>query len=166
MIIFNDSISRFYQCSIWGLCWGISMFSSIWLYKKKPRIKFLGILKNTSARIKYIFVKKEKQYFEHFEYFQTWFHNADHLLYNPQMSVFSFHTFYVLLYQFLSNRTKKMLNLFIQLVKVQQQSEKKKTPGVSEYGHPEYITRQINSCILELLLRRFYCLIFASPWKS
>ena len=39
----------------------------------------------------------------------------------------------------------------------------KKNPGVSEYGHPEYVTKQINSCILELLLGRFYCLIFASP---
>ena len=30
---------------------------------------------------------------------------ADHLLYYPQMSVFSFHTFFVLLYQFLKNGT-------------------------------------------------------------
>ena len=28
---------------------------------------------------------------------------------------------------------------------------------------PEYVTGQINSCILELLLRRFCCLIFAQP---
>ena len=37
----------------------------------------------------------------------------------------------------------------------------KKKPGVSEYGHPEYATSQINSCIQELLLRQF-CLIFAA----
>ena len=64
MIIFNDSISKFYQCSIWGLCRGISMFFSICLTKKKkkkmPRIKFLGILKNMSPRIKYIFCLKKK----------------------------------------------------------------------------------------------------------
>ena len=34
MIIFNDSISKFYQCSIRGFCRGISMFFSIWLVKK------------------------------------------------------------------------------------------------------------------------------------
>ena len=31
---------------------------------------------------------------------------------------------------------------------------------------PEYVTRQINSRILELLLRRFYCLIFAYRLKN
>ena len=39
----------------------------------------------------------------------------------------------------------------------------KKKPGASEYGHPEYVTRQINSRRLELLLRQFYCLVFAPP---
>ena len=56
----------FEVCAGAYLCFLVSDFT-----KKKPRIKFLGILKNASARIKYIFVKKEKQYFEHFEYFQT-----------------------------------------------------------------------------------------------
>ena len=53
----------------------------------------------------------------------------------------------------------------IQLEKVQQQKlNEKKKPGVSsEYRHPEYVTKQTNSHILELLLRRFYCLIFAPP---
>ena len=41
-------------------------------------------------------------------------------------------------------------------------SEKKK-PGVTEYGHPEYVTRENIIRILELLLRQFYCLIFAPP---
>ena len=31
---------------------------------------------------------------------------------------------------------------------------------------PEYVIRQINSGILELLLRRFYCLIFGPSQKS
>ena len=31
---------------------------------------------------------------------------------------------------------------------------------------PEYVTGQINSCILELLLRQFCCLIFAPSQKS
>ena len=57
MIIFNDLISKFYQCSIRGFCRGISMFFSICLGKKNAEvIKFLGILKNMLPRIKFIFV--------------------------------------------------------------------------------------------------------------
>ena len=41
-----------------------------------------------------------------------------------------------------------------------QKLNEKKKPEVSEYGHPEYVTRQIISRILELLLRGFDCLIF------
>ena len=64
MIIFNDSISKFYQCSIWGFCRGISMFFSICLGKKNAEvIKFLGILKNMSPKIKYIFVQERKEMF-------------------------------------------------------------------------------------------------------
>ena len=37
MIILNDSISKFYQCSIRGFCQGISMFFSICLGKKMLR---------------------------------------------------------------------------------------------------------------------------------
>ena len=54
----------------------------------------------------------------------------------------------------------------MQMAKVQQQNEWKKKPGVTEYGHPEYVTRENIIRILELLLRQFYCLIFAPPWKS
>ena len=43
------------------------------------------------------------------------------------------------------------------LQKFNNKMNEKKNPGVLEYGHPEYVTRQNNSCILELLLRRFYC---------
>ena len=48
---------------------------------------------------------------------------------------------------------------------INKMNEKKK-PGVSEYGDPEYVTREINIHILKFLLRQFYCLIFAPPWKS
>ena len=34
---------------------------------------------------------------------------------------------------------------------------------MNEKRHSEYVTGKINSCILELLLRRFYCSIFAPP---
>ena len=57
MIIFSDSISKFYQCSIRGFYRGISLFLSICLGKEKyPKaINFLGILKK--------YVSKNKIYF-------------------------------------------------------------------------------------------------------
>ena len=60
MSIFNDSISKFYQCNIRDICRGISTVFSMCLGKKMARIKFLGILKNASPRIKYIFALKRK----------------------------------------------------------------------------------------------------------
>ena len=83
------------------------MFFSICIDKKNPEvILFLGILKNVSPRIKYIFVEARKAMFRLIEkLFLSLFHNAEPLLYYPQMSVFSFHTFFVLLYQSLKDRT-------------------------------------------------------------
>ena len=65
MIIFNDSISKFYQYSIWGFCQGISMFFSTCLGEKNAEvIKFLGILKKyIFPRIKYISVQEKIQCF-------------------------------------------------------------------------------------------------------
>ena len=61
MIIFNDSISKFYQCSIWGFCRGISMFFSICLGKKNAEvIKFLGILKKYVSKNKIYFCSRKK----------------------------------------------------------------------------------------------------------
>ena len=63
-IIFNASISKFYQLSIWGFCRRISMFFSICLGKKNAEvIKVLRILRNMSPRIKYIFVQEVKAMF-------------------------------------------------------------------------------------------------------
>ena len=92
------------------------MSFSICLGKKNAEVvKFLGILeKNLSLKIKHIFVQErkamfrlEKSFFCLSNNFQTLFHNADHLLYYPQMSAFSFHTFFILLYQSLRNGTCK-----------------------------------------------------------
>ena len=61
MIIFNDSISKFYQCSIWGFCRGISMFFSICLAKKNAEvIKFLGFLKKYVSENKIYFCSRKK----------------------------------------------------------------------------------------------------------
>ena len=69
-------------------------------------IEFIGILKKYfSKNKKYIFLFKKKgmscliknDIFIFYTIFKlSW---SDHLLYYPQMSVFSFHTFFVLLYQ-------------------------------------------------------------------
>ena len=113
VILFNDPINKFYQCSICGFCRGISMSFSICPGKKNIEvIKFLGIVTKCAAKNKIYFCLKKKSNVSLNKKviclshnFQTWFYNADHLLYYPQMSVFSFHTFFVLLYQFLRNRT-------------------------------------------------------------
>ena len=61
MIIFNDSISKFYQCSIWGFCQGISMFFSICFSKKIAKvIKLLGIWKKYVSKNKIIFCSRNK----------------------------------------------------------------------------------------------------------
>ena len=63
MIIFNDSISKFYQCSIRGFCRGISMFFSIYLTKKNAEaIKFLGLLKKYVSKNKIYFCLKKKSH--------------------------------------------------------------------------------------------------------
>ena len=67
----------------WGFCRGISTFLSICLCKKNAE----------ATEWWWCFSNK----------FQTCFHEADHLPYYPHISVFSFHTFVVLLYQFLRN---------------------------------------------------------------
>ena len=88
MIIFNEAISNFCQCSIGGFCQGISMFFSICLVKKNAEvIKFLRILKKYLSNNKICFWSRKKSnvslnknvifYLSH--NFQTWFHNADHL---------------------------------------------------------------------------------------
>ena len=62
MIIFNDGISKFYQCSIWGICRGISMFFSICLDKKNAEvIKFWGMLKKyvSKNKINLFFLRKK-----------------------------------------------------------------------------------------------------------
>ena len=58
------------------------------------------------------------------------------------MSVFSFHTF-LFSYQFLRNNIEKMLLLPYSQnwQKLNKKMDEKKKPGVSEYGHPEYVTR-------------------------
>ena len=63
MIIFNVSISKFYQCSIRDFCQDISMSFSVWLGKKKnaEAIKFLGNLKKYVSKNEICFFRKGKK---------------------------------------------------------------------------------------------------------
>ena len=58
------------------------------------------------------------------------------------------------------------LSLFIQLEKVNNNRMNEKRSQEYQSMYTEYVTEQINSRILELLLRRFCCLIFAPSQKS
>ena len=64
----------------------------------------------------------------------------------------------------MEHRSYVNLSLFIKLTTKYKMNEKRS----QEYQSmdPEYVTGQINSRILELLLRRFCCLIFAPSQKS
>ena len=61
MMVFNDSVSKFYQCSIRGFCKVISMFHNICLSKRNAEaIKFLEILKKYVFKNKIYFCLKKK----------------------------------------------------------------------------------------------------------
>ena len=58
---FYDSISKFYQCSIWGFCRCIFKFFSICISKKiADVIKFLGISKKYVSENKIYFCSRKK----------------------------------------------------------------------------------------------------------
>ena len=66
----------------------------------------------------------------------------------------------------MEHRNNITLSLFIQLAKVNNNKMNEKRSQEYQSINPEYVTRQINSCILEPLLRRLCCLIFAPSQKS
>ena len=66
----------------------------------------------------------------------------------------------------MKHRNNVNLSLFIQLTKVNNNKMNEKRSQEYQSMDPEYVTGQINSHILELLLRQFCCLIFAPSQKS
>ena len=116
MIIFNEWISNFYQCNIWGCCRGISVFFSICLGKKNAEIiKFLGILKKYVSENKmYFYSRKKSNVLLNKKAFFVF-----HTIFKPDfiMQIIyciidrclcsHFIIFFVLLYQFLRNGTWK-----------------------------------------------------------
>ena len=65
----------------------------------------------------------------------------------------------------MEHRNNVNLSLFIQLAKVNNKMNEKRSQEYQSMD-PEYVTGQINSRILELLLRQFCRLIFAPSRKS
>ena len=118
MTIFNDSVSKFNQCSISGFCWGISMIFSVCLGRKKNEeaIKFLRILKRYVSKNKIYFCFKKKG-------------NVSLI----KKAIFVFHTIFKL--DFITQIIYWINpSLTVNLTKVQQQNEWKKKPGLWEYG--------------------------------
>ena len=66
----------------------------------------------------------------------------------------------------MEHRNNVNLSLFIQLAKVNNNKMNEKRSQEYQSMDPEYVTGQINSRILKLLLRQFRCLIFAPSQKS
>ena len=66
----------------------------------------------------------------------------------------------------MEHRDNVDLSLFMQLAKVSKSKMNEKRSHEYQSMDPEYVTGQINSCILELLLRQFCCLTFAPSRKS
>ena len=64
----------------------------------------------------------------------------------------------------MEHRNNVNLSLFLKLTKVNSNNKvNEKRSQEFQNMDPEYVTKQINSRILELLLRQFCCLIFALP---
>ena len=64
----------------------------------------------------------------------------------------------------MEHRNNVNLSLFLKLTKVNNNNKvNEKRSQEYQTMDPEYVTKQINSRILELLLRQFCCLIFALP---
>ena len=66
----------------------------------------------------------------------------------------------------MKHRNNVNLSLFIQLAKVNSNEMNEKRSQEYQSMDPEYVSEQINSRILELLLRQFCCLIFVPSQNS
>ena len=66
----------------------------------------------------------------------------------------------------MEHRNNVDLSLFMQLAKVSNNKMNEKRSHEYQSMDPEYVTGQISSRILELLLRQFCCLILALSQKS
>ena len=173
MIIFNDSVSKFYQCSIWRFYHSISLLFSIYLRKWNVEvIKFLGILKKCVSENQINFCSKNKSNISLNKKIIFVFHTIFRLDFITQIIYCIINRclcshfilllfFYSSLYE-MEHTNNANLILFVQFAKVNN-NHKMNEKRSQEYQsmNPEYVTGQINSRILELFWGRFCCLTFA-----
>ena len=138
-------------------------------------MKFLGILKNMSRRIKYIFVEERKAMFGLIKKLFLSFTRFSNLIFQGRsFTVLSSDPCVLISYFFcsLTSVSKKQdietMLTFPYSYNWQKFNNKMNEKRSQEYQsmNPEYGTGKINRRILELLLRRFCCLIFAPSQKS
>ena len=171
MIIFNDSISKFYQCSIWGFCRGISMFFSICLAKKNAEvIKFLGFLKKYVSENKIYFCSRKKSNVSLNKKVIFVFHTIFKLDFITQIIYCIIHRclyslFILFLFSYIrfwetEHRNNVNPSYSYNWQKFNNKMNEKRTQEYHSMD-PEYVTGQNNSHIQELLSRPFCCLFFA-----
>ena len=135
--------------------------------KNAEVINFLEILKQICLREQNILLFKKKSNVSLNKKVIFVFHKADHLLYYPQMSVFSFHIYF--LYSLISVSKKQNIETMLTFpysYNLQKFNNKMNEKRSQEYQSmdPEYVTGQTNIRILELVVERC-CLIFALSQK-
>ena len=97
--------------------------------------------------------------------FQTLFHNSDHLLYYPQMSMLSFRTFFCSLISVFEKWNIETMLTFPYSYNWQKFNNKMNEKRSQEYQSmdPEYVIGQVNSCILrvsfEMILSFDFCTV-------
>ena len=172
MIIFNDSISKLYQCSIWGFCRGICIFFSICLgIKDAEIIKILGISKKHASKNKIYFISRKKSNLSLNKKVIFVFHTIFKLDFIIQIfyciierclcsHLILFLFSYISLYE-MEQRNNVNFSLFMQLAKVSNNKMNEKRSQEYQSMDPEYVTELWITRILEFLLKRFCCLVFA-----
>ena len=152
------------------------MFFSICLAKKNAEvIKFLGFLKKYVSENKIYFCSRKKSNVSLNKKVIFVFHTIFKLDFITQIIYCIIHrclcSHFILFCSLISVSKKWNIETMLTFpcsCNCQKFDNKMNEKRSQEYQRmdPEYVTGQINSRILELLLRRFCCLIFASPWKS
>ena len=175
MITFNDSFSKFYQCSIWGFCQGISMFFSICLGKKEKKMLrkiFSNLKKYLSKNKMYVCLKKsnvslnKKVIFVFHMIFKLDF-VTHHLLLSTDVCILFWYFFCSLISSVSKKRNIETMLTLHYSYNSQKYNNKMNEKRSQEHQsiNPEYVTGEINSRSLELLLRPFCRLIFAPSRK-
>ena len=168
------SISKFYQCRIRRFYRIMFMFFSICFLvsriKRQMQLNSWKSLKKMSPKIRYIFVLERKAIFSLIKKKLSVIHtifNLDFIM--RSLTVLSadvcilFSFFFCSLISVSKKRNTEIMLTLPYPYNWQKFNNKVNEKRSQEYQimDLEYVTGKINSCILELLLRQFFCMIFA-----